>query len=274
MADLTMTPQVFAILNGLIEERLGLWYALQDKSLLESKLSARALDLGFDSLLDYYYYLRYDDADQLEFEQLTASLVVNETFFFREFDQLHAVLTKFIVPLIEAGARPRIWCAACSTGEEPATVAMWLEQRGLLSRVEIIASDVSAAALAIAKAGIYRLRSLRSVPPGIEPARWISEDGGRLVIEARIRDAIQWRKLNLLDAATVRSLGELDLVLCRNLLIYFREDVTRRVVSQLMDRLKPDGVMLVGVSESLLRFGTVARCEEHAGVFIYRKGQP
>jgi chemotaxis protein methyltransferase CheR len=271
MSDLPMTPQVFAILSGLIEERLGLFYALADKALFESKISGRALELGFDSALDYYYYLRYDDPNGTELALLTETLVVNETFFFREFDQLEAVLSRFVVPLIEAGVRPRIWCAACSTGEEPSTIAMWLAERGLLGAVELIASDISAAALEVARAGRYRLRSLRQIPKGVDPSHWIENDRGTLVLSARIREAIQWRKLNLLDDAAVRELGELDVVLCRNLLIYFRDDVVRRVVTQLTERLKPDGVLLVGVSESLMRFGTRLRCEEHDGAFVYRK---
>jgi chemotaxis protein methyltransferase CheR len=269
--DLTITPQVFVILNGLIEERLGMHYALADKSLLESKVSTRALELGFDSLLDYYYYLRYDDADGSEFDLLTEALVVNETYFFREYDQLQAVLARYIAPTIERGARPRIWSAACATGEEPASIAMWLEQRGLLDSVELVATDVSQAALNIARKGQYRLRSLRQIPPGVDHPKWIREQGSGLVLDARIRDAIQWRKLNLMEDASVRELPSFDLILCRNLLIYFREDVARRVVERLTDRLTPNGVLLVGVSESLMRFGTRLNCEEHDGVFIYRK---
>lgn len=266
-----MTPQVFAILSGLIEERLGLWYALADKPTLETKISTRALELGFDSALDYYYYLRYDDPDGSELGLLTETLVVNETFFYREYDQLKVVLSKFVVPMIEAGRRPRIWCAACSTGEEPSTIAMWLAERGRLDRVELIASDISAAALAIAKGGRYRMRSLRQIPPGVEPARWITEDSGTLLVKPEIRAAIQWRRLNLMDDAAVGAMGELDVVLCRNLLIYFRDETVQRIVRRLTDRLRPGGLLLVGVSESLMRFGTMLRCEEHDGVFIYRK---
>jgi chemotaxis protein methyltransferase CheR len=276
-----MTPQVFAILSGLIEERLGLWYALADKPLLEGKVSTRALELGFDSALDYYYFLRYDDPNGAELDLLTETLVVNETFFFREYDQLQMALSRFIVPSIlpsddsglssSPGARPRIWSAACATGEEPATIAMWLAERGYLDQVEIVASDISGAALAVAKAGRYRLRSLRQIPDGVEPKRWIESDGNTLVLQPRIRDAIQWRKLNVLDEAAVRSLGELDVIFCRNMLIYFRDDVVKRIVEQLAQRLKPGGVLLVGVSESLMRFGTTLSCEEHDGVFIYRK---
>jgi chemotaxis protein methyltransferase CheR len=271
MTDVSMTPQVFAILSSLVEERLGLFYALADKPLFENKISSRLLELGFDSALDYYYYLRYDDANGVELEALSETLVVNETFFFREFEPLQTVLTRFVVPVIEAGMRPRIWCAACSTGEEPATIAIWLAERGLLDAVELIASDISAAALTLARAGRYRSRSLRQIPSGVEPSRWIEASGGTLQLNSKIRDAIQWRKLNLLDDAAVQTLGTLDVVLCRNLLIYFRDDVVRRVVEQLTDRLKPGGVLLVGVSESLMRFGTRLACEEHDGVFVYRK---
>jgi chemotaxis protein methyltransferase CheR len=271
MTDLSMTPQVFAILSGLVEERLGLYYALADKPLFENKVSARVLELGFDSALDYYYYLRYDDANGTELDALSETLVVNETFFFREYDQLQAVLTRFVVPKIEAGVRPRIWCAACSTGEEPATIAIWLAERGLLNAVDLIASDISAAALAIARAGRYRSRSLRQIPKGVDPTRWIEVGEGTLQLNPRIRDTIQWRKLNLLESDAVQTIAPLDVVLCRNLLIYFRDDVVRRVVEQLTDRLKPGGVLLVGVSESLMRFGTRLACEEHEGVFVYRK---
>ncbi|HEX4351921.1 MAG TPA: CheR family methyltransferase, partial [Polyangiales bacterium] len=242
MSELSMTPQVFAILSGLVEERLGLWYALADKPLFESKISTRVLELGFESALDYYYYLRYDDSTGAELTALAETLVVNETFFFREFDQLRAVLSKFVVPLIEAGERPRIWCAACATGEEPSTIAMWLAERGLLDAVELIASDVSHAALAVARAGRYRARSLRQVPKGTDPSRWIETERDALVVHPRIRAAIEWRQLNIMDESAVKAVGACDVVLCRNLLIYFRDDVVRRVVGQLAEQLKPDGV--------------------------------
>ncbi|HET8933119.1 MAG TPA: protein-glutamate O-methyltransferase CheR [Polyangiales bacterium] len=271
MPDLNMTPQVFAILSGLIEEKLGLSYALSDKSLLESKVSIRALDLGFDSALEYYYYLRYDDPDEVEWQRLTETLVVNETFFYREYDQLEAVLSTFVAPLIAAGARPRIWSAACATGEEPATIAMWLADRGLLDSVDLFASDISANALAIARAGRYRARSLRQIPSGVDPEQWIKRDGETFVLNAKIRAAIQFRRLNLLDERAVAAMGPMDIVLCRNLLIYFRDDVVRRVVDRLVAQLVPAGVLLVGVSESLMRFGAAVVCEEHAGAFVYRK---
>jgi chemotaxis protein methyltransferase CheR len=267
-----MTPPTFAILSGLVEERLGLWYSLDDKPLFESKVSSRALELGFESVLDYYYCLRYDDPAGVELAKLAEALVVNETFFFREYDQVDAVLSNFVAPQVRAGQRPRIWCAACATGEEPYSIAMWLDERGILDSVDLIASDISGAALNIAKIGRYRPRSLRQIPDRVaDPARWIAREQDTLIVSERIRAAIQWHQLNLLDNESLRELGSMDVVVCRNVLIYFRDDVVRRVVNQLGERLKVGGVLLVGVTESLMRFGTELVCEERDGAFLYRK---
>ena len=104
-AGLTLTPEVFTILTSLIEERVGLHYSAADRELVGYKISARALEAGFDSLLDYYYYLRYDPESQGEFEALVDSLVVNETYFFREYEQLVVLVDSVIGPKVRAGRR-------------------------------------------------------------------------------------------------------------------------------------------------------------------------
>jgi len=271
MSELSMTPQVFVILSGLIEERLGLWYGLSDKALLESKLSARMLELGVDSALDYYYLLRYDDPAGSELALLTESLVVNETYFFREYDQLQVVLARFVEPLARARRKPRVWCAACATGEEPYTIAFWLAERGLLDHVQLMASDVSDRVLAVARAGQYRARSLRQVPADVDPWRWLCRAGDTWVVDPEICAAIEWRRVNLMEESAVIAMGSVDVIICRNVLIYFRDDVVRRTVRWLADRLLPGGLLLVGVTESPLRLGTDLVCQEHGRAFVYRK---
>ena len=165
--SLPISPQVFAILSALLEERTGLHYELSDSELLADRVSGRALERGFESLLDYYYFLRYDPGAASELALLVDSLVVNETYFFRELPALKVLVEDFVPQRVAEGARPRIWCAACSTGEEPLTLAMLLDEAGLLDRVDIVASDISGRALAHAKAGLYRRRSLRALPPGV-----------------------------------------------------------------------------------------------------------
>lgn len=271
MADLPLTPPLFAILSSLIEERVGLCYTLQDQELLTAKLSPRAIELGFGSLLDYYYFLRYDPESGAEFSALVNALVVHETFFFREFTPLSVMVTDFVAPRVRAGARPRIWCAACSTGEEPLTLAMLLAEHGLLEQVEIVASDISNNALARARSGEYSRRSLRHVPAPQLADRWLRVGERSIAVEPALVEAIRWKQFNLVDAEAFAALDPFDWILCRNVLIYFRDTTAARVVELLSQRLRPGGALLVGVSESLMRFGTGLSCEEHAGVFSYRK---
>lgn len=271
MSELALSPQVFAILSALIEERIGLCYGPDERSLLQSKVSSRALEAGFESILDYYYYLRYDDASGSEFQALAEALVVHETYFFRELDALQVMLDRFVVPMIESEHKPRIWSAACATGEEPLSLAILLAERGLLERVELLATDVSDAALAAAQRPRRSRRALRQRPAGVDLERWFDVQEDHVTLLAPLQRSIQWRRLNLLDELAVAAIGRVDIVLCRNVLIYFREQTVGKVVNRLMARLVPGGVFLVGVSESLMRLGVALRCEEHQGVFIYRK---
>lgn len=134
MTALPLSPQVFVILNDIIEERIGMHYRLDDRDLLADRLTPRAIERGFDSLFDYYRFLRYDPAADEELHALADALVVNETYFFREADQLRALAHEIIPEILERRAAARVWCAACSTGEEPLTMAMLLDQRGLLDK--------------------------------------------------------------------------------------------------------------------------------------------
>ena len=276
-----LSPQLFAILSSLVEERLGLHYGVEDKRMFSDKVLAAMVEAGFDSPLDYYYSLRYDDASGAETEALAEALVVGETYFFRELDALRVAVDHVIGPAIRERGRARIWSAACATGEEPLSMAMVLQETGLLPSCEIVATDLSTRALARARTAIYGSRSLRAVNDDGDPLaislanRWIVRDGGADGIVARVArpivDAISYRQLNLLDEASVATLGHFDFILCRNVLIYFADETVRRIVSTLCGALAPSGRIVVGASESLLRFGTLLHCEERGGAFFYAK---
>jgi chemotaxis protein methyltransferase CheR len=271
MASLPLSPPLFAILTALIEERIGIHYPLSERDILGEKISTRAVEAGFDSLLDYYYYLRYDSGSGREMDALIDALVVNETYFFREFDQLRFVVDDFLVPLVRAGKRPRLWSAAASSGEEPLTVAMLLAQSGCLDGVEIVASDVSPRILARAREGVFGRRALRNVPVPALVDQYLDVSADRVRVRPQILAAIDYRRVNLLDREQVARLGVFDVILCRNVLIYFREERVKELLPRLADAIAPGGALFVGASESLLRFGTSFVCEERAGVFFYRK---
>jgi chemotaxis protein methyltransferase CheR len=267
---LPLSPQVFSILSALVAEHAGLHFGVEHLSVFADKIGGRAVEAGFESLLDYYYYLRYDPGGPVELDALIESLVVNETYLFRELSALETMVTEFILPLVTEGRRPRIWCAASSTGEEPHTVAMLLAARGILDEVELIASDVSVQALERARSGRFSRRAIRQKIPSFAE-QWLDVTDQGVAINPRLTKAIAWRRINLMDDATVASLGLFEVVLCRNVLIYFSDATTRRIIDRLGAVLRPNGALFVGISESLLRFGSPLICEERNGVFLYKK---
>jgi chemotaxis protein methyltransferase CheR len=266
-----MSPQLFVLFSALVEDTSGIQYGPQDRDLFAGKIADHAMELGFTSLLDYYYRLRYDDPDGIETRRLIDALLVHESYFFRELPPLLEIVDHHIPAVIGKRGRARVWSAACAGGEEPMTLAMLLEERGLLDKVEIIGSDLSAAVLARAVGGRHSRRALRDGYPTETAVRYLETTPQGIIVSPRIRSAIRFERLNLIDNAAIAKLGLFDVILCRNVLIYFREQRVISVVEHLASALRPDGLLAVGVSESLLRFGTSLTCEERNGSFFYRR---
>jgi chemotaxis protein methyltransferase CheR len=164
-----------------------------------------------------------------------------------------------------------VWSAACSTGEEPYTIAMLLAERGLLDRVEIVATDVSATTIARARAGRHGTRSLRDGYPTEIARRYLDATTHGVVVSEAIRDAVAFAVVNLVDERACAALGMFDAIVCRNVLIYFDDAQVARVIDRVARQLVPDGLLAVGVSESLLRFGTQLVCDERGSAFFYRR---
>jgi chemotaxis protein methyltransferase CheR len=271
VSSLVMSPQLFVLFASLVEESAGVSYGVNDSELFASKVSDHAIDLGYNSLLDYYYRLRYDDKEGYELRRLIDVLLVHETYFFRELPPLIELVDQHLVPICKQRGRARVWSAGCASGEEPYTLAMLLEERGVLDQVEIVATDLSAAVLARAESGRHSRRALRDGHPVDLAARYLEAARDAVLVTPRIRSAVTFQRLNLIDQHAVGKLGTFDAVLCRNVLIYFKETRVLAVVERLAASLKPGGLLAVGVSESLLRFGTSLTCEERGGSFFYRK---
>ena len=257
-----LSPQLFAILSALVEERLGLHHGPGEAELFGDKIATRAAEAGFESLLDYYYFLRYDASAAGELDALADALVVGETYFFRELDALRAGVEQVVVPAVTKRGKARIWSVACATGEEPLSIAMLLAEAGIARRCEIIATDVSARALAKAREGVYGTRSLRALSPNPPPRGFteqtaaiasaaIVRDGSKARVVKPLIDTINYRQLNLLDDAAIAAMGSFDLVLCRNVLIYFDRSLKERTLKLFHDSLSPLGFMCLGRRESL-----------------------
>ncbi len=264
-----LPPQLAAIFEALVEEAAGLHYPDRDQALFASKITAQAAEAGYEALLDYYYRLRYDDEQGVELRALLESLVVHETYFFREIGPLRE-LVKHLASVVKKRGHARVWSAACSSGEEPLTLAMLLDQADLLDRVEIVASDLSEAAIQRARTGHHRRRTVREPYPAELAAEYLVIGERGVTSSQRLRDHVKFRVLNLLDQEGIEALGQFDAILCRNVLIYFRDSSIARIVDRITRSLNPGGLVAVGVAESLLRFGTSLACEERGGSFFYR----
>ncbi|HMG56677.1 MAG TPA: CheR family methyltransferase [Kofleriaceae bacterium] len=264
-----LSPQLFAVFASLVEQASGLHYAAAERELFKSKLIDHAAERGHDQMLDYYYRLRYDDGGGAELAGLIEALLVHETYLFRELGALTELVDGYLAPIVRAGRRARVWSAACSTGEEPYTLAMLLDARGMLDAVEIVATDLSQAAIAAARQGRLGRRALRDGHPAELAARYTEVGAQGIIVAPRIRSVVRFSTANLVGPAAP-ALGVFDAILCRNVLIYFADDRILRVIDRLTDQLAPDGVIAVGVSESLMRFGTRLVCEERSSSFFYR----
>ena len=150
---------------------------------------------------------------------------------------------------------------------------MLLDERGLLDRTTIVASDISTRALERARDPVHGRRSLRGVPDQALADRWLEVDDDEVRVAPALIDRIDWRRINLLDQQAIERLGRFDAIICRNVLIYFRSDVIGQVVDSLLAALEPEGVIAVGVSESLMRLGTRIQSLEQGGFFFYGRGR-
>jgi chemotaxis protein methyltransferase CheR len=264
---------VFLLLRDLIRDRIGVWFEDDKRDLLAVKLADRLRALGLASFLDYYYLVKYGPGSEAEWPQLTDALSVQETYFWREVEQIRALVDVLVPAHVTAGRGPiRIWSAACATGEEPLTIAMALAEAGWFGRadVEVWASDASDAALEKARRGVYRERSFRALAPALREKYFTAAAGGWLVAQD-LHSRVRFSRANLLEPRETEALATAPFVFCRNVFIYFSAATVGRVVRDFALRMPRPGHLFVGASESLLRMTTGFELDEIAGAFVYVK---
>lgn len=271
---LNLSPSAFTILRDLIHARTGLFYEDTKRDLLANKLSPRAIECGFDSFLDYYYLLKYDQAAADEWRHVVDALSVQETFFWREIDAIQA-LVQVLAPqwhTTHTGKPLRIWSAACATGEEPLTIAMALTEAGWFKRmpIEIAASDASHAAIAAARRGIYGNRSFRNIPPALQE-KYFTKTAHGWQVAPEIHARVCWSTANIAQPEEIATLARAPIIFCRNVFLYFSNESIRRTVQTFGSSMQSPGYLFVGVSESLLRLTNLFELREIGGAFVYVK---
>jgi chemotaxis protein methyltransferase CheR len=249
----TITDAEFRALRDAIRDKIGIFYDDSKQFLLQSRLQTRLLKRSVPDFGEYYRFLTTGRDRENEWDELASVLTNNETYFFRENAQLD-VLTNEVVAHSERLGRLRVWSAACSTGEEPFSLAMaLLELRRLAPfQIQITATDISARALERASIGFYRELSFRATRPELIQKYFRPFEGGFMIAE-EIKRMVQFSRLNLLDDRAVGAVGPVDAIFCRNVLIYFDKPTQKRVVEAFARALRPRGYLFLGHAESIMR---------------------
>lgn len=203
--------------------------------------------------LDPQEYLARVERDPALLDDLVAEITVGETYFFRDPEQCRVIRERILPELFEArGGEPlRVWSAGCGTGEEAYTLAILLAEAGARGQVAVVGTDLSRRALARAREGRYTRWALRGVPPE-QVARYFSQEAGEFVLGSGIRRQADFRYLNLVEDAypsLASGISGMDLILCRNVLIYFDAATSALVIRRLMRALAPGGWLLLGASD-------------------------
>lgn len=273
---LRIPPRTMELLRDLIVSYAGAHFDDGRLDILRDKLAPLAIERGFDSMLDYYYLLKYDAQASNEWVRVLDALSVQETYFWREADQFKA-LTSVVLPLLVERRRSpvRIWSIPCASGEEPLSIAMALEEAGWFERtaIEIHASDASAAALARAEKRKYGRRSFRQLPEPLRD-RYFTREGEK--DEWTIRTGIfgrvtSWTRVNLMQPGEAARLASADVIFCRNLFIYFTPAGVREVTARFFNWMPSPGYLCVGAAESLLRTGAGFELQDLGGAYVYVK---
>jgi chemotaxis protein methyltransferase CheR len=272
---LDLPDDVFRLLRDQIYRRSGIWFNDTAKYLLQKRLSPRARELSFDSFQKYFYFLQYDPRADAEFDQIFDLVTTNETYFFREPAQLQAFVEEIVPDLMarKPVKKVRIWSAGCSSGEEPYSIAILLEEAGWYEHAafEIFASDINQQVLAKARKGHYRENAFRATAPLLREKYFTREADGAWRIRDEIRNRVSFGRLNLYDEARVSLLGQLDIVFCRNVIIYFDDSSKKVVVNNFYNRLIEGGYLLLGHSESLISLSTQFKLRHLKNDMVYQK---
>ncbi|MFC4171747.1 CheR family methyltransferase [Microvirga sp. GCM10011540] len=250
-----MTELDFEFLRGFLKARSGLALTAEKRYLVESRLSPICRRFELETLSQMVTVLKSGRNSGLE-KAVVEAMTTNETFFFRDkgpFDLFKDVLLPRYLAARASTRRLRIWCAAASTGQEPYSLAMLLnEASGRLAgwHVDIVATDISTEVLEKAKAGLYNQFEVQRGLPIQLLVKYFKQNGDQWQISPQIRAMVDYRPLNLIKE--FGHLGTFDIIYCRNVLIYFDKPTKTDVLHRLANAMAPDGALLLGAAETVI----------------------
>ncbi len=272
-----MTDAQLKELAEIIYERSGIHFHPEKKYVLESRLGRRLAELEMEDYDQYIQFLTIGPYRDDEFQEMFNRITINETSFFRNEPQLQVFENQILPQLIESRnslKRLRIWSAACSSGEEPYTLAMMVH-RTLGVRlpdwhIEILGTDISQKALDVAQSGVYTSYAIRSTPQNIL-GQYFTQEGDAYELKEDVRSMVNFERHNLKDRLAAKRHGLWDVIFCRNVLIYFDDEMKQSVAQMFEDQLTDDGWLFIGHSESLRGLSTAFEGASIPQGFCYQK---
>lgn len=268
-----ISDREFRLLRELIYAHTGIALSDHKRALVCSRLARRLRHRGLSSYSEYYELLTNADPDGRELMEMVNAITTNKTDFFREPHHFQ-FLSQQVFPALRATRRRRIrlWSAAASTGEEPYSLAITVSEAfpAVEYDVKILATDIDTHVLERAVRGVYPAEAINAVPEDLR-ARYflkgIHDNGGLVRVKPLLQSFIRFRRLNLIDEPWPMQ-GPFDVILCRNVLIYFDKDTQRRTVARLSEIVRPGGYLLLGHAEAIHGFEQVFRTTGHS---IYQR---
>ncbi|WP_290871695.1 protein-glutamate O-methyltransferase CheR [Aquabacterium sp.] len=256
--------------------KTGIQFDSGKRYFVDKRLVERIEATGSDNFRDYFIKLRFEASGQ-EMQALVNCMTVNETYFFRENYQFDCMVNHMLDELTQTkrpGSRIRIWSIPSSTGEEPYSIAIYLLERWAKIDqydVEILSSDIDTTVLDAAQRAIYSPRSVANLPKPYLQKYFKAQLDGDFRLSRDIVDAVEFSRVNLSDPMDTRRFRDIDLIFCRNLLIYF-DDLSRRVAAEAMfDALRPGGFVCLGHSESMSRISSLFNIRRFPDAMVYQK---
>jgi chemotaxis protein methyltransferase CheR len=263
----------FLRLRQLINSRAGLSFDDAAQHMFEKRLGERLIATGVKTFADY---IKLVESDAEEADVVYTLLTTKETYFFRQEYQLEA-FTKEVLPIVaEANAHHRrltVWSAGCSTGEEAYTLAILLSEMSLLDGwfLRVLGTDLCRQNIDTANRAVYKGSSFRTTPEHHLKAHFVPQGDGSYKVAEPLRRICHFSRVNLLDHNAVRTVGRVDVVFCRNVIIYFDEYSRQKVMAEVFQRLLPGGYLFLGHSESLLNVETPFVAKQLKGDVAYRR---
>jgi chemotaxis protein methyltransferase CheR len=256
--------------------RTGISFGDKKRYYVDKRLIERIQKTGAETFAQYFIKLTRTNADG-EIEKLTNLLTVNETYFYRESYQF-ACMVESMLPELTAtrrrGGTIRIWSIPCSTGEEPYSIALYLlENWPSVDNydIEIIGSDIDTRALQAAQTAVYDTRALQELSQAVISRYFTTLPGQKFQLSDSIRDSVRFSQLNVSDAAAMRNFKQIDILFCRNMLIYFDDASRLATVQRFYDCMTPGGFICLGHSESMSRISSIFSLRQFAQAMVYQK---